>query len=404
MSDSFNPDDIITRAGFSNPRLRELSDDEEAFADGPFGSNLKTEHYTKSGARVVRLQNIGLGVFLDHAKAFVSLEHFHKLRRHEVRPGDIVVAALGDGARPAGRACLIPDGFGLGIVKADCFRVRLPSTVIDRRFLLQFFNSPGSLNRVAADMRGATRPRVTLEMLKQTRIELPSLVEQQNIAERLQNLLAVSRELLASLGSQSKYLDTLGLALIRETVNGEGTTQLPIRKCLDEVTEGIGERWRDFPVLGARRSGLARAKEGVGKAPGRYKPAQIGTVFYNPMRILLGSIAIVDEDDAPGITSPDYVAMTALEGVLHPLWFYHWFRSPDGAEFIKSLTRGAVRERLLFNRLANSTIPVPPYHVQVACVAKLREIKRARQHIEKRLVDVEKLPAAILRATFGGAA
>src|SRR5207237_197336 len=103
------------------------------------------------------------------------------------------------------------------------------------------------------------------------------------------------------------------------------------------------------PVLGATRSGLAPAKEGVGKQPQRYKPVRSGTIFYNPMRILLGSIALVDDRDTPGITSPDYVVMRGHEGVLHPVWFYHWFRSRAGAEFIKSLTRGAVRERLLFN-------------------------------------------------------
>jgi hypothetical protein len=37
--------------------------------DGPFGSNLKTEHYTDSGPRVIRLQNIGRGIFIDEPGA-----------------------------------------------------------------------------------------------------------------------------------------------------------------------------------------------------------------------------------------------------------------------------------------------------------------------------------------------
>jgi type I restriction enzyme, S subunit len=37
------------------------------FSDGPFGSNLKTSHYVDAGVRVVRLQNIGVGKFLDEA-------------------------------------------------------------------------------------------------------------------------------------------------------------------------------------------------------------------------------------------------------------------------------------------------------------------------------------------------
>ena len=59
--------------------------------DGPFGSNLKSEHYQSSGVRVVRLQNIADGRFDDRDKAYISLDHFKTLNRHEARPGDVLV-------------------------------------------------------------------------------------------------------------------------------------------------------------------------------------------------------------------------------------------------------------------------------------------------------------------------
>ena len=127
-----------------------------------------------------------------------------------------------------------------------------------------------------------------------------------------------------------------------------------------------------------------------------------GTAVRHAGPILLGSIALVDEGDTPGITSPDYVAVRGREGVLHAVWFYAWFRSPAGAEFIKSLTRGAVRERLLFNRVAPGRIPVPPWPRQLATVARIRAADRARRAFAARLSDLEKLPAALLRAAFGG--
>jgi type I restriction enzyme, S subunit len=42
-----------------------LAEMAEIFSDGPFGSNLKSSHYVESGIRVVRLQNIGIGAFLE---------------------------------------------------------------------------------------------------------------------------------------------------------------------------------------------------------------------------------------------------------------------------------------------------------------------------------------------------
>jgi type I restriction enzyme S subunit len=65
-----------------------------AITDGPFGSKLKTAHYTSSGPRVIRLQNVGDGVFID-APAHISEAHFATLQKHRVRAGDIVIAALG---------------------------------------------------------------------------------------------------------------------------------------------------------------------------------------------------------------------------------------------------------------------------------------------------------------------
>ena len=62
---------------------------------------------------------------------------------------------------------------------------------------------------------------------------------------------------------------------------------------LTEVKAGIGKDWAKYPVMGATRDGLAPAKERPGKSPQRYKPVFPGTIFYNPMRILIGSIAFV---------------------------------------------------------------------------------------------------------------
>ena len=43
---------------FQTVQLRRCA---ESVCDGPFGSALKSEHYTESGARVIRLGNIGEG-------------------------------------------------------------------------------------------------------------------------------------------------------------------------------------------------------------------------------------------------------------------------------------------------------------------------------------------------------
>ena len=94
------------------------------------------------------------------------------------------MAALGDGARPAGRACVVPD-IGPALVKADCFRVRTANSGVDADYLAWYLNSPQTQVAIAGQMRGATRPRVTLGMLKALSVPLPPLDEQRLIAARL---------------------------------------------------------------------------------------------------------------------------------------------------------------------------------------------------------------------------
>jgi type I restriction enzyme S subunit len=120
------------------------------------------------------------------------------------------------------------------------------------------------------------------------------------------------------------------------------------------------------------------------------------------MRILLGSIAMVDEGDQPGITSPDYVVMNSIEDRLNPRWFYHWFRSRYGVEFIKSMTRGAVRERLMFRRLAPVSIVLPDLKRQEAAARQFAEIRKAKANLAEKLDTLERIPAALLREAFNG--
>jgi type I restriction enzyme S subunit len=153
-------------------------------------------------------------------------------------------------------------------------------------------------------------------------------------------------------------------------------------------------------VLGATRNGLAPAKEPPGKLASKYKPATRGTVFYNPMRILIGSIAYVDDDDTPGITSPDYVVLRGKPGLVDSRWFYYWLRSSQGVRFILSLARGAVRERMLFNRLAEGEVALPSFADQQHASAALRELKPLKQAIDARLSEIKLLPQKLLSQAF----
>lgn len=193
--------------------------------------------------------------------------------------------------------------------------------------------------------------------------------------------------------------------LAHASSNGDESRVRNLRadECLEEVSRGVGPDWKGKPLYGATRSGIAVAKERVGKNPERYKPVEPGSVFYNPMRILLQSIAMVDEGDPSGITSPDYVVVRGRPGILHHRIFYYWLRSPEGEMFIRQLARGGVRERILFNRLCEGKIPVLPWRTQELLAKQLALIPTIRAASAERLAAAEALLAAYRDKAFTGA-
>ncbi|WP_020146695.1 restriction endonuclease subunit S, partial [Thioalkalivibrio sp. ALJ15] len=169
-----------------------------SIVDGPFGSNLKTEHYvTESGVRVVRLQNITPFEYDDTDRAFIKDDHAEVLSKNIVQPGDVLIASLGDGKHPAGRACLYPPSLPEAINKADCFRLRADSRVASNSYIMLFMNSDLFARQARKWTQGVTLQRINTTSLKRICIFCPPLEEQELISRKFNQalfLLSTKRE------------------------------------------------------------------------------------------------------------------------------------------------------------------------------------------------------------------
>ena len=141
-------------------------------SDGPFGSNLKSEHYCDCGVRVIRLQNIGTGIFIDKDKAYVSYKHYEKIKKYTCYPGDVLIGTLGE---PNLRACILPDSIEKAINKADCVHYVPDENFINQEFICQYINSHEVMNFTADKIHGQTRSRISSGQVAQIPIYLPPI-------------------------------------------------------------------------------------------------------------------------------------------------------------------------------------------------------------------------------------
>ncbi|MCK9398329.1 MAG: restriction endonuclease subunit S [Methylobacter sp.] len=316
--------------------------------------------------------------------------------RQVVNQSDVIVSTT----RPNLNAVAIVPSELHGEICSTGFCVLRCGPELNPDYLFFFVQSKMFVNSLVALVQGALYPAVTDKQIFIQSIPWLPLNEQRQIATKLKTQLLEVEIARNALEVQQQEIVNLANAYIRESIEQSPVIETRLGEVLEEVKKGIGETWADYPVLGATRGGLAPAKEPPGKQPQRYKPVFCGTVFYNPMRILIGSIAFVDDDDEPGITSPDYVALQGKAGLVDSRWFYYWLRSPYGEQCINSLARGAVRERMLFNRLAEGLILLPPYQEQLRVSKALATLKPVKYALQEQLSDLNKIPERLLAQAF----
>jgi type I restriction enzyme S subunit len=308
--------------------------------------------------------------------------------------GTVLIAMYGQGKTRGHSAILEIEA----TTNQACFAI-LPNKAFSPEYLQYWLQFSYQSLRDISDGRGGNQANLNGDMLRNLQVPWVERQEQEAIVDSIKRKLSEVEAARAAALNQLREVGTLTDAIVFNSVSA-ATSPTRLGEVLDEVKHGIGVDWASHPVLGATRDGLAPAKEPPGKQAPKYKPATPGTVFYNPMRILIGSIAYVDEDDDPGITSPDYVVLRGKPGIVDSRWFYYWLRSPLGAHCILSLARGAVRERMLFNRLAEGEIALPSYAEQQRASAALKELKPLKRALESRLSEINRLPQKILAAAF----
>lgn len=160
-------------------------DDRYSFAGGPFGSDLKRSDYTEEGVRILQLQNIGDGEFLDKYKIYTSAEKAESLSKCLIYPGDILIAKMAD---PVARACIVPQKDKSYLMASDGIRLSPDLKEYDVAYLKYAINSKYFRAMAIANSTGSTRLRIGLDRLKQLPIIKPPKSEQIEIGNLLTNI------------------------------------------------------------------------------------------------------------------------------------------------------------------------------------------------------------------------
>lgn len=190
-------------------------------ADGPFGSNLKTEHYTNNKeARIIQLGNVSENGWRDENVKYTTFEHAQTISRSIVEAGNIVITKM----MPAGRAMICPADEKMYVLSSDNVKM-VPHDSLNVQYLVYGINSYVFNNQVQENTQGITRARTSIKKLKSYSFPLCPVLEQQRIVDRIESIFAKLDEAKEKAQAVVDGFELRKSAILHKAFTGELTAQ-----------------------------------------------------------------------------------------------------------------------------------------------------------------------------------
>lgn len=176
-----------------------------ALSSGPFGSNLTSKHYTENGVMVLRGTNVTSGSLdLSNIK-YVSEEKAVELKRSELKPGDVVIVAVGS----SGKAFKIPSTLKRAVMSQNFNKITPDKSKATSVYLEFCFNSQLVQNQFKREMTDTVRTFLSLTKIKEVIIPLPKIELQLLFEERVEAIETQKHSAHASLAKAEDLFNSL---------------------------------------------------------------------------------------------------------------------------------------------------------------------------------------------------
>ena len=206
-----------------------------SFVDGPFGSNLKSEHYVVGGdAYVVESGFITSGRFVQKEFKTITAGHFETIKRSECSGGDIIIAKIG--AR-YGMAGVLPDLDKPAVVSGNSLKLTVNAEIATNRYVHAAVLTARALGALETIVNATAQPALSLGALNDLALPMPSLAEQSTI------MLDLDRETIrfdATIDRAQREISLLSeyrTRLIADVVTGK----VDVREAAARLPEEAGE-------------------------------------------------------------------------------------------------------------------------------------------------------------------
>ena len=344
--------------GWKRVRFEEVGGGvKNAIVDGPFGSNLKSEHYRNKGIPVFQSGFVTEGKFNPTKYVYVDDDLFRQQYRSAARAGDILMAKIG---AQAGRCATIPEGHAEGILAGNSLKITPDTKQFDRDYIQHWLCGKYDQSGLVEIKSTTAQPAISIKNLKSMWFEAPPLSEQRKIAEILSTwdrAIETAEALLATARNQKRALMQTLLTGKRCFPEFEGQEWREVRlgDVLKEVRRPVA--WDDnelYRLISVRRrsGGLFHREDLYGRdiLTKTLKHAKAGDFLISKMQVVHGAMGLVrDEFDGMQISN-SYISVRPRYPKELVIEFFDWLcRLPEMYHRTYLSSYGVHIEKMTFN-------------------------------------------------------
>lgn len=377
------------KLGWSIVKLGEIINYKKGFA-------FKSENYTSSGVRVIKISDTTESSIKQYNGTYIDSNKYDKYKEWSLSEDDIVISTVG--SRPplyesmVGKVIKIPSSCNNSLLNQNMVRIRSKNN-LQQKYLYYLLKSKRYLTHIENICRGnANQVSITLDELFDYKIEIPPLKEQEKIAEILSTWdLAIDKQ--QQLIEKKKDFQK---GLIQRLLSGEVrfkefTDEWNTYKLKSIINQKLNKNKQgnvSLVLSVTNKKGFVKQedhfeKQVASKDLTNYKIVRKGEFAYNPSRINVGSIALLEKFDE-GLLSPMYIIFKCNDLIL-PEYYNYWIRTGTFTNQMKKYLSGSVRETLSFEDMSLIKIKIPSLDEQKKISEVLKTADKEIELLEKEL-------------------
>lgn len=379
------------------------------------GYAFKSNLYEENGIRIIRITNVQKGYIEDTEPKFYNLNLKRELNKYMLYEKDLLISLTGNVGR-------------VGILKKEmlpaalnqrvgCIRV-LNKSRLDKNYLFNVLNNKLFENECINNSKGIAQKNLSTEWLKEYKINLPSLEEQKNIANKLdkvQKIIDIRKKQIEELEEliKSQFVEMFGT--IKNSKFNIKTFEEFVKDEKNSIKRGPfggSLKKEDFVEKGylvyeqrhAIHNDFEYEKYYISEQ--KYKEMKMfevkpGDLLISCSGVTLGRISEVPMNAKKGIINQALLKVTLNPSLMNNIFFIYQFRNDEIQEKLFSFSRGSgIPNFPSMTEVKKIGFICPPIELQNQFAEFVKQIDKQKFEIQKSLEETQKLQESLMNKYF----